>query len=221
MKHIYRSGVLTALFTLCSFAHADAIPSCPSGTMADYLAFGATGCQFDGAIFSNFSYVDTLVTGLSAPPGEVSVEPSSIFGDVGLVFSPRGAWSLVNIDFEVQGPGIVRDDLSGRLGNFGGGPPFAWDAGVTESAAPGESRSLSILNTPTCRFVEPPCRDFDSISFTSTSPQNIHILGGGSDGGGAGSIAVGFAVTPEPSVVLMLGASLAVLTARAWRRHRR
>src|SRR5438445_9570721 len=183
-------GVMTILFTLCSYAHATALPSCPSGTMADYLAFGATGCQSDGLIFSNFSYSDSLITGLSAPPGDVSVEPSSIFGDVGLVFSPRfNPWSRVSVGFEVQGPGIVQDDLSGRLGNFGG-PPFAWDAVVTESAVPGGSRSLSIFNTVTCRFVEPPCRDFDSISFASTSLQEIHIGGGGSDGGGVSSIAV-------------------------------
>jgi len=221
MKHIYRSGVLTALFTLCSFAHADAIPSCPSGTMADYLAFGATGCQSDGAIFSNFSYSDTLVTGLPAPAGDVSVAP--IFGGVGLVglsFSPRSfAWTRVNIDFEIQGlgSGIVRDDLSGSLGNFGGAP-FLWQAGIMESAVPGGS--LSIRSDLTCRIVEPPCREIDGISFAPTLLQNIHISGGGVDGGGVSSINADFTV-PEPSTVLMLGASLAVLTARAWRRHRR
>lgn len=103
-------------------APASAIPICPSATMADYLAFGSTGCNIKNLTFLNFSYSGAFAVGFgpptffAGPPSEVSVQPRSNpslgAGGAALGFSllhplPGGPflggtyWGFVTIGFEV------------------------------------------------------------------------------------------------------------------------
>lgn len=60
---------MVALMLFLMPAPARAIPTCALGTMADYIALGADGCQFDFHLdpehtytrtYSNFSYVGSV-----------------------------------------------------------------------------------------------------------------------------------------------------------------
>ena len=115
-----------ALVLLLMAAPASAIPTCPAGTMADYLGFRSPGCQFNTLTFSNFSYSGiakdfTGPTNLPAPPSVIMVEPFTAPGSLGsggagFEFtsppsppSPPGEfhlvhWGSVSIGFDVAAP---------------------------------------------------------------------------------------------------------------------
>jgi len=60
--------VLSAAFALlCSLStFAQAIRVCETGTLASYIALGAGGCVFDGALYSNFTYATPTTSNITA-----------------------------------------------------------------------------------------------------------------------------------------------------------
>ncbi len=196
--------------------------------MADYLAFGAAGCQFNSLTFSDFSYSNSrgVRVGIFGPtifpsPSEILVgagsDPASLgSGGAALGFSPPAFWNNVNIGFDVAGPGIVRDDLSARLQSIAN----LESADISESAVPGGNLRivqgfLLCSSNPLAPPPSPFCDNPTSLSFAATGFQEIAI-----GGDNVNSFETGFA-TPEPTTLLLWGTTAAGLGLAARRRRRR
>jgi hypothetical protein len=235
------SRVLLPVFTLVLLlvaAPASAIPICPAGTMADYLAFGTAGCQFNSLTFSDFSYSNPggVLLGLFGPrifppppPSEISVQPRSNparlgSGGAALWFAPPPPplpvfegngpyWDTVSIGFNVAGPRIVRDDLSAVLQSIAN----LQSAGIGETAVPGGN--LGIFQGVDCQRdpfgPPPPCANPTSLSIPFTRFQEIDIAGRNVNG-----FEAGFA-TPEPATLLLVGTGAAGLGVARWVKRRR
>jgi hypothetical protein len=218
--------VLLSVFTLGLLlmpVSSSAIPICPAGTMADYLGFGAAGCQFNSLTFSHFSYTDFGGVTLGAlgplvfpPPSGISVAPRSDptnlgSGGAALHMTPFfGSWEGVNIGFDVAGPGILRNDLAARLHTLAD----LQIADVILMTVPGGS--LSGQASFTGCLEHPSCRDFSSsISFPATPFQTVFIFGGHFD-----DLDVGFA-TPEPATRLLVDTGVAGVGLVRWVKIRR
>ena len=231
-RNILLVSITTLLLTIATSTPASAIPSCPSGTMADYIGFGAAGCQFNSLTFSNFSYSGSAndlfgPSNLPAPPSAIAVQPRSDPGSLGsggagLEFtSPptppgffRVYWGNVAIGFDVtaKGSGIVGDDLSGQLQSIAN----LQSAALTETAVPGGS--LTIVQGTICfdPFFRPPsCANPRNLSFPATDFQEITI-----GGENINSFETGFAA-PEPTTLLLWGTTMAGLGLAARRSRRR
>jgi hypothetical protein len=214
------SVVTTLMLMLVTCTSVHAIPACPSGTMADYLGFGPTGCQLGALTFSDFSYNQAVL-----PASRALVQPSVLGNNQGFTFSaiPPDPNSFNfgfdgTISFGVNGSGIVGDSL--RLLNTGVGP-----VGVNEMAIPpgtAGTNNLIVLTVPQDPGGCSPgiqCRDFDSITFNPINGQSIFLSQGGEST--VNSFAVDVATTPEPGAILLLGTSLAALGVIRRRQHPR
>jgi len=229
LRTVLFTSITTLLLTFGSYTPVGAIPICPSGTMADYIGFGATGCQFDSLTFSNFSYSGIAVLGapffvtVAPPPSEVPVHPRSDpaslgSGGAGLTFfSPGFFWGNVGLAFDVAGPGIIRDELSADLITL----PFVAMPFLSVQVVPGGDASFSFpvscLNNPP--FDPEFCLAASSPKAISLPPgtlfQQISIHGES----GVQSIQTDFA-TPEPTTLLLFGTSAAAGFGLTWWRKR-
>ncbi len=70
-RNISLAAVFVLLLSLPSYAGS--APSCVKGTLASYIALGAGGCTFNGALYHNFTYAALSTVGI--PPGQITVTP--------------------------------------------------------------------------------------------------------------------------------------------------
>ena len=208
---------------------AVAIPVCPTGTMQDYLGFGSGGCQVNSLTFSNFSYNNfggVFLPGgdgllVFPPPSGISVAPRSDpprLGSGGAALHmtpfplvPDTYWKGVNIGFAVAGPGILRNDLSGRLHLFADLQlGILQQLTVPGGGLGGSAGFSSCLENPVT------CLDTSSnISFPPTPVQTVLIFGENFN-----DVETAFA-TPEPTTLLLVGAPGAGLGVARWVKRRR
>jgi len=201
---------LVPLVLLLLASAAIAIPTCPTDTLAAYIALPSTGCQFGELTFSNFSSIHQPFPFVS---GVVFVTPSLPYGlgSARLTFTtPDPAGLFLRAAFDVAG-NITADELLlvGNARLF----TSTIDAGL--AATPGGS--LSIVYDPPCGFPPDAPRHcdpfFQSMAFDPVAFQHIAVDASGEPGpfgGFVDSVTVGV-VTPEPTTILLWGTSTAGL----------
>ena len=133
-------GVLVGLVAMGAVASA-AVAPCPTGkTLADYIALGATGCQIDDKVFSNFAYSG----GQGGVPqaGQVNVTPDNTPFNPGVNFGAN--WTLF-------GPNLSEDfHLSFTVDVLAGGRPIGDDSlGIDIGQVVGVN-SLITVNETVC-----------------------------------------------------------------------
>jgi hypothetical protein len=94
-------ALLAALCLLSLATAAHAVPTCVSGTMADYLAL-TDGCRLGAITVSDFSYSGSTESlafpaVFDVPPSDVSVIPSLPFGASSLRLTFNASWTDVHI----------------------------------------------------------------------------------------------------------------------------
>jgi hypothetical protein len=67
------AAVIALLVSSSTFAQESA-SDCVRGTLASYIALGAEGCMFDGALYRNFSYAVPVSSTIT--PAEIIVTPA-------------------------------------------------------------------------------------------------------------------------------------------------
>jgi hypothetical protein len=105
-------------------------PICPTGTMADYLALGAVGCQIDDKLFYNFDYTGTGSGGAVAiPPEGVAVTPILTPFNPGFIFNApwtvgpgQSLDSMINYTVLVLPGGVLIKDISATMTGYGREP---------------------------------------------------------------------------------------------------
>jgi hypothetical protein len=74
------SGILVILPSTAS-----AVP-CSTGTLADYIALGSSGCDVDSVLFSDFTPLDVPAAAIQISPDDVTVNPLNALYGPGLEF---------------------------------------------------------------------------------------------------------------------------------------
>jgi hypothetical protein len=73
MKKIILAAAIGLLVSASTFAQ-EIGPACVKGTLASYIALGAEGCMFNGALYRNFTYAAPVLNTLG--PAEIIVTPA-------------------------------------------------------------------------------------------------------------------------------------------------
>jgi hypothetical protein len=215
--------LIIAALLLAVATPATAIPTCPAGSMADYIGFGATGCQVNRLTFSNFAYQVTPVsqgynsgTVLDPPASGIAVTPRAQTSGASLHFRPMPLvpglmWIDLRFSFDVTGP-VYGNVLSGQLLPFANMSSAA--VGETITHAPDVTYVLGLYSYHVCGTPEfGSCHEtLDRRMFPATAFQHIDI-----GGYSVNEVEAGF-VTPEPATGFLLGNML--LAVVVWRRHK-
>ena len=205
--------LVSALIMLSLPFTAEAVPICPTGTMADYLALDT--CRVGVVNFSDFTYAGSSIdflTLISAPilPESVSVTPFGTSGTWRLTFAAPSLpfWHELALTFNVSAPSFIGN----RLAQTGSG------LGVVSADAflsPG-----GVLHTEHHLFPDHPEIPLDVVSFDPISSQHAMLFGFGDDPGGLASVTFDV-VTPEPTTLLLWGTGTAAVGAAGWWKGRR
>jgi hypothetical protein len=66
-----------------------AAPACVSGTLEDYVALGAEGCNFDGITFANFQYLTSTLNAVAPAPSDITVAPLAAWYELSVFYPPK------------------------------------------------------------------------------------------------------------------------------------
>jgi hypothetical protein len=236
--------VLLPVFTivlLLMAAPASAIPICPAATMADYLGFGATGCNLSGVTISGFTY---LGESRSLPEGVLPAELVTVTPDRGPfpTFSiatdagptpPPGAdfdfrgWHSLFLDFKLAaGPAplvgaMLHMDASGMSGLHG-------SAFVSVRGTLGSGPVLDLI-----LFTNPSDERLifhDAVVGAPRFTDTLSLVGVAGPASALRTVDIGIIVAgdsstlnpvPEPTTLLLWGTGAAGHGLARWARHRR
>ncbi len=137
---------LAGLLGLCAmvgFAPSAHATTCTTGTLASYIALGATGCTLDGLTFNNFGYTPT-----NAPAAtSITVTPSLL----GLLFQFNSSWfagsgQVVDstIVFTISAASAIINDLT--LSLDAAACTGTGTVGLTENASNGVTLLATCIN---------------------------------------------------------------------------
>lgn len=207
---IVLAAALMLLLACPPLVHA--VTTCQTGTLTSYIALGAEGCIFDGAIYNNFSFPAISTNGIT--PDDILVTPNllpaaNLFQ--GLNFTPllTTGWSVgaglseefvINYDVASIAPaglgtGVLTLDLgaaqiSGPIGSVI----------VKETIAPATTASIPLEVFEICEEV---CslKQSDSVTVTPIQPVQTTLtvtLDGGDGGVSLSGFAALDAFGPQP-----------------------
>jgi hypothetical protein len=218
--------VLLLALVAVSVAPLGVAGSCAAGTLAGYIALGATGCTIGGDTLYDFKVLAGSDGGAQLATSSVTLTPS------GSTFNPSLALS-VNLSiktpitdetmftYDISGPGFIAASavLSGSMEsgdggvsgiqNYCAGGSFGPDGvdgcpGVTDGLVTVDGAQNSAADT------------FSKVSFLSVT--NDFTLGVSSDGtASGGTFTDSFTAVPEPAALGLLGFGL--VFAAAFRRR--
>lgn len=209
------SFVLLLVLTLVSVTQVVAAPViCLQGTLADYIALGATGCQIDDKLFNNFRYQESGSGGATPiPESGVSVTPLDIAFNPGLIFN--AAWtvgpgqtldSMINYTVQVLSGGNPISGISTTMNGYGIVPD-----GVVAVAETTPFGNVLVYDSPVLGV-----RAFDQVEFLPTmGPIEVHkdisVNGNAGLATVSGVINQFSETVPEPATSALLGTALLAL----------
>lgn len=199
--------LFVALLTLCASVGIGA-PLCTTGTVVDYEALGATGCQIGDKLFYDFDYTGTGSGGATAIPADgVAVTPITTPFNPGFIFN--AAWSvgpgqtldsMINYTVLVFPGGAAIKDISVTMNGYGVAP-----GGVVAVA---ETTTVGNL----LLFANGGVQNLDSLTFAPTmGPITVHkdiSVNGNSGFATVSGVRNQFSEVPEPATLILMGSAL-------------
>jgi hypothetical protein len=222
-----RIVLLSASATVISMFTLAAAP-CTPGTLADYVALGATGCSVGGDTFYNFQLVSNNGVGTPAIPATaITVEGLGPAGTSGASAVAPFLPADIGVDFDAvwsTAAGQVLDDDIAFDVSVGSGAAAITDAGIIQASGVTGNGNVTVTENG-CSGIVFPCTqtwgvatnntDFVSdtiISSTGTLSVQKDIAVAGNDGtANLSNVADVFSSSPVPeprSLSLLLGLGL-------------
>jgi PEP-CTERM motif len=222
-----RLVLLSASATVISMFTLAAAP-CTPGTLADYVALGATGCSVGGDTFYNFQLVSNNGVGKPAiPAADITVEGLGPAGTPGASATELLFPNDIGVDFDAvwqTGAGQILDDDIAFDVSVGPGAATVTDAGIVQTSGIQGNGSVTVSEIG-CSGIVFPCTQTWGVAtnntnfvsdtiFTSTGTLSVQkdIAVAGNDGTATlSNVADVFSSSPVPeprSLSLLLGLGL-------------
>lgn len=225
-----RKVVLAAVFVFTLPWSGQAAPLCVAGTLADYIALGAGGCEVGQATVAGFMSTSLLGGAVEILPGDVNVTPDAggtalDFGlglsagsgqllDILILYSVSGGSFTSNL-LSLSGAAASGDGVVTAVGDTCVGGTFA--GGDPTTPCSGNPLSLIVLRDQ-IGLISPANATFAPSSFFDVF--TAITIDGGLSGAAAlnGTVRNAFASVPEPSLLIIVGSGVCAALARRRRR---